>query len=304
VTAVAVLAITGGIAIAANQAPSPDSSTVQGKGTGTGTPRTGWRLESSLGVELQVPANWAVNDSGCGMTDRPSIVRAKGISTLCYTPEPTTKELAVIAEAVTAGGQTQPTTVDGVDARRGERRLDDGRYAGWLEVPSRKVGVEVRTRDKATTSLILDSVRLVDIDSRGCTTDPGKLQPAKAASGQSFVPQDPDVISVCYYGGETRLQASAELTGDAARTLATALNGSPKGGNPDRPADSCAPATDPAGADAVLLVEGATVRVRFDACTKRGADNGAETVQVNQGINKMFMEPIHAGYGFDGDLPS
>jgi hypothetical protein len=238
------------------------------------------------------------------MTDRPSVVRAKGISTLCYTPEPKTKELAIIAESVSADSPTQPTTIDGVEARRGERRLDDGRYTGWLEVPSRKVGVEVRTRDKDTTTLILDSVRLVDTDSHGCTTDPGKLQPAKPATGQSFVPQNPAAISVCYYGDQSRLQTSAEVTGDAAHELAVALNGAPKGGNPDPPGEACDPANAPAGADAVLLIGGTTVQVRFGACAKRGASNGAETVQVSQGVVKMIMDPTHTGYGFNGDLPS
>jgi hypothetical protein len=247
------------------------------------------------------------------MTDRPSVVRGKGISTLCFTPEPATKELAIITTTTSPGTATNPVTIDGVTARRGERRLDDGRYAGWIEVPSRDVAVEVRTRSAETTSRILGSVHLVDTDSRGCTTDPGKLPPTKGAPRQGFVPPGPATISVCYYAGQRRLQASAELTGDDARKLATALNTAPKGRNPDRPADTCDKASDPPGDDAALLIDGTTVRVRFQGCAGRGADNGTgagngtaggdSTIQVSQGIIKMMLEPIHTGYGFS-DLPA
>jgi hypothetical protein len=308
VAAGAVLAITGGIAFAAsvgrptNRPADPPPSVDAGGGNHA---NPGWRLESSLGAEIAVPANWAVNDSGCGMTDRPSVVRAKGISTACYTPEPATKELAIIAATTAYGETAKPVTIDGVAARRGERRLDDGRYAAWIEVPSRQVAIDVRTRDAATAKRIVDSLRLVDTDNLGCTTDPAKLTPSHRH--QPFVPADPTSIRVCYYGGQERLQASAELTSDNARRLATALNAAPPGRNPDRSADSCTDSANPPGDDAVLLARAGgdvtTVRVRFGACTGRGADNGSATVQVTQGIVKLFMEPIHAGYSL-GDLPA
>jgi hypothetical protein len=122
------------------------------------------------------------------MTARPSVVRGKGLETLCYTPEPPIKELAITEDAPKPGSAT---TVDGIPARRGEERLADGRYAGWISVPSRHVTVEVRTRDRATADRILHSVQLVDTDHFGCPTRPPET--AKPA-GQG----DPTTITVCY----------------------------------------------------------------------------------------------------------
>jgi hypothetical protein len=265
-----------------------------------------------------VPANWAVNDSGCGMTARPSVVRGKGLQTLCYTREPATKEVAIIQETLTPDTVTRATTVAGVPAERGGKRLVDGRYAGWISVPSRHVSVDVRTRDPETTVRILHSLQLVDTDHLGCPT----RQPPKATRPpfqSAFAPSDPATISVCHYGGKDRLQASAEIK-DNARQVAAALNAAPPGRNPDRPARTCDARTDPPGDDAALLMKDSTaprvndgaapriddsvVRIRFSSCTGRGMDNGARTVQVSRGVIQTIMAPVHAGYSISGDLPA
>jgi hypothetical protein len=279
------------------------------RSTDQGNPPAGWRLESSLGAQIAVPANWAVNDSGCGMTTRPSVVRGKGLQTLCYTAEPPTKELAVIEDAPKPG---TATTIDGIAAQRGERRLSDGRYAGWVWVPSRRVTVEARTRDRATTERILHSVRLVDTDHLGCPTRPPIA--AKTSGRSDFVPPDPTTVAVCYYGGKDRLQASAEIKDGDAHRLATALNTAPPGRNPNRPAETCDPRADRPGVDAILrmedarmngaALEGATVRIQFSSCTGRGMDNGARTAQVTRSVVETIMAPIHAGYSISGDLPA
>src|SRR6266545_946414 len=174
----------------------------------------GWRLESSLGVELTVPAGWETNDFGCGMTAKPSVVRGRGAETQCLTPEPLSKELAVIEQPVgppflaVAG---RPTSVDGVEASRADGRTGDGRYAGWILIESVHVRVEVRTRDAATTRTILGSVHLVDIDHVGCPT--GRPRVARVAdSGGGFVTREPAAISICYYGGRATypLQSPAQ----------------------------------------------------------------------------------------------
>src|SRR6266540_789736 len=240
----------------------------------------GWRLESSLGVELTVPAGWETNDFGCGMTAKPSVVRGRGAETQCLTPEPLSKELAVIEQPVgppflaVAG---RPTSVDGVAASRADGRTGDGRYAGWILIESVHVRVEVRTRDAATTRTILDSVHLVDIDHVGCPT--GRPRVARVAdSGGGFVTREPAAISICYYGGRATypLQSSAQLTDEPARQLATALNAARPGGNPNPPEGTCA---------------------------GRGVDNGARQAQVTQTLIHLVMKPLHAGYAFNGDLP-
>ncbi|NJC85364.1 hypothetical protein [Planosporangium mesophilum] len=266
-------------------------------------PPTGWRFESSLGAQVAVPAYWEVNDSGCGMTARPSVVRGKGLQTLCYTREPATKELAIIREAPEQSSPKQgsPTTIDGVPAQRDEMRLADGRYAGWISVPSRHVTLDVRTRNPQTTDWILHSFRLVDVDHLGCPTRPPNTTGPPPRAG--FVPADPARISVCYYAGTDRLQASAEITGDEAHRLVGMINAAPPGRNPDRPARSCDARTDRPDPDAMLRVTTTTVRIRFSSCTRRGLDNGAATAQVTNDLVRTMMAPVHAGYSLSGDLP-
>jgi hypothetical protein len=291
-------------------AATTTAATSSTEGRRQDAPPFGWRFESSLGAQIAVPANWAVNDSGCGITRRPSVVRGKGLQTLCYTREPASKELAIIQEALEPDTVTRATTVAGVPAERGEKRLVDGRYAGWISVPSRHVAVDVRTRDPETTVRILHSLQLVDPDHLGCPT----RQPPKATKPQNqnaFVRSDPATISVCYYGGKDRLQASAEIKNNA-HQVAAALNAAPLGRNPDRPARTCDARTDPPGDDAALLmrdsaaprVNDSVVRIRFSSCAGRGMHNGARTVQVTRGVIQTIMAPVHAGYSISGDLPA
>src|SRR3954462_10781472 len=61
----------------------------------------GWRWESSLGIELAVPADWSVNDVGCLQTDAPTIVRGTGGGLDCFTPEALTKEIVLIGRVRT-----------------------------------------------------------------------------------------------------------------------------------------------------------------------------------------------------------
>src|SRR5258705_998712 len=75
---------------------------------------------SSLGLEIAVPAGWEVNNYGCGMDSRPSVVRFLGMTLACATPEPPTKDLAIIGAAPDgdyAGMTTRDVTLASVPAR-------------------------------------------------------------------------------------------------------------------------------------------------------------------------------------------
>ncbi len=47
------------------------------------TAPAGWRIESSLGLEIEVPADWAVNDIRCNQTSAPSVVRDSDVEPAC-----------------------------------------------------------------------------------------------------------------------------------------------------------------------------------------------------------------------------
>lgn len=274
----------------------------------------GWTAYSSRGAEVTVPSGWAVNNYGCGMDARPSVVRAQGLQRTCLTPEPPTKELAILGdrnvERPGAGRDLRERAirVSGVAAYRADGRLPDGRWAGWVRIPSHDVLLVVRTRSATTTGRILDSARLVNADRHGCTTNrPAADRPAPPRAPDGFVPANPRSITICYYDtyGPAVLAASTRLTGAPAKQVAEALNQAKPGPNPDRPSP-CDDGRRP-GFNTELRITGTdgttTVFVRFEGCTGRGMDNGAQRAAVTQTIIHRTLQPLHVGYGFDGDLP-
>ncbi|MBN1172698.1 MAG: hypothetical protein JXA67_11040 [Micromonosporaceae bacterium] len=272
----------------------------------------GWRLESSLGIEIAVPASWGINDYGCNMTEKSSVVRGSSAALLCFTQEPAGKE---IAEIRALSGVPEPTPpaetvrIGGVVALRSEGRLDDGRFTGRVTVPDRDVVVLVRARSDHTVQSVLDSVRLVDVDHVGCELRrPDAVVPGRAAA--VLVTPEPVAAGVCYYGGprsDGRLHASIELPQQAARDLAAAMNAAQTGVNPDVSSDQCVQ-TSPKAVDAVLRFRGQdevveTVAATFSSCEDRGFDNGVRSVPVTRSLIDMFMAPLRVGYALGGDLP-
>ncbi|KYF91708.1 hypothetical protein BE20_14000, partial [Sorangium cellulosum] len=272
----------------------------------------GWRFESSLGVQIEVPADWAVNDYGCNMSDRPTVVRAQMLQLGCLTPEKPTKQVAQIGadapEEVKKGPEftRRDVSLGGVSAERTEGRGADGRHFGWLRIPSRQILISVRTHDPEITRRILDSAQLVGVDHNGC---PDRRPPKAAHPGarSALAPRDPSSLSICYYGprGDV-LRSSARLSGREAAALAAALNASRPGPNPDVDPKQCLHPPAPPPADAVLLVEDAAgkgaIHVAFSGCTGRGLDNGALRAHVNLPIIQRIMIPLGTGFSYSGDL--
>jgi hypothetical protein len=310
---------------AARPGPAPSASASHGH-----VP-AGWRLESSVGVQIAVPGDWTINDYGCGMTDRPTVVRGGDSRPMCYTPEPPTKQIADIQlRVLTPNGYTigalplhsglpeRSVSIGGVPATRAEGRLEDGRYGGWIWVPSRTVAVVVTTLDAGTVRQILDSTDLVDVDHAGCATRRPAPTPPTGATRATFVTPNPTEISICHYGpspltetrlpdGIPQLDASARITGDAALALAAVLNAAPAGPNPDAPAGRCQ--EDRAVlADAVLHLRigdqsVGTVWITYSTCTQRGLYNGASRAHITHGLLRMIQSHVHAGYSLRADIP-
>lgn len=273
-------------------------------------------MESSLGVQIEVPAHWAVNDYGCNMSDKPTVVRGGGVVLSCLTPEKATKEVAEIGLIPQKGSGAdpafprRPVSLDGVSAERSEGRGADGRFFGWVSIPSQKVLVSVRTHDPAVTRRILDSVKVAAVDPNGCSAKrpAGRRPKATRPDAQSaMVPPNPTSISICYYGTDgDALQASTRLSGEKAVALAAALNGAASGPNPDADPKTCLHPPAPPPADIVLLADDTsgptTVFFTFSGCVGRGLDNGAKRGQVKKSLIQLVMGPLQIGYAFNGDL--
>lgn len=309
-SAVAVAAVLAGVATLV--AVSGGAPVAKPRPVGTATPDP-WRLESSLGIQMSVPAAWVLNDFGCHQDDRPTVVRGQVTVLLCYTPTPPRKEFVVFegdavspATGIGDGAARLPArhvTIDGVPAVRAEGAITGGRYAGWIIVPSRNAEVYARTNSEATLTRMLDSARVVAVDFNGCPTrSPGKLPPRSDLA--TFVDPHPASISVCDYARMLPLQASARHTGADAESLAAALNATRPGHV--RTLGDCAPEV-PAGYDAVLVVtsaDGTARQVVIDggSCGLRWMDNGDGQHKLYVPLMTRIMDGT-GGFGYSPDAP-
>jgi hypothetical protein len=284
----------GGPSLVASQPTAPAWSPSQSN--------SGWVVRGSRGLEVEVPADWVLNDYACGQTDAASFVYAtNGLD--CFTAEPPTKQVAVISALLDgdySGMTERPVVVDGVAATRTEGRLPDGRYGGLLAIPSRATYLAVRTLTAADRDAILDSARLVRVDHLGCAA----TRPTASAHGDPSAPliaADPSRIVVCFYGSDAYLIGSAELDATQVATVVSETRAAAPGPNPAPPASMCLPDQSPP--DVVLLVDMTPLWVTFSGCGERGVDNGVRWAHVTQAMIAAFMAPLKAAYGFTGDLP-
>ncbi|MEO3788187.1 hypothetical protein ABGB12_33080 [Actinocorallia sp. B10E7] len=281
-----------------------------------------WRVEGTRGAEIKVPADWRTNDFGCNMSDAPSVVRPSGPQPACYTPESPRKEVAILGsgesqpEGVKPTGTPVTVTVSGRKATRLEERLPDGRYAGYVKVPSAWIVLTVRTLSRSETTRILDSLRIVKTDVNGCAANslraprrPGGVKGARLA------PASPASVSVCYYGGGEYgdspravkkhglpIIASYRAKGAKAKRLAALLNTARRGGNKAVPSSECSGGAAPYP-DVVLVFKSSSGKrgvlfFTFQTCKKRGIDNGSRKGKITERILHPLMEPLSVGYSW------
>lgn len=308
--AFAMVASLGGVAtaISLNRTVPPDqTATADGQ-------KPGYRVDSSLGVEVTVPDTWQYNDIGCRSDDRPTVVRGPFTVLLCLSPVADDKEFLLIqptdhsapSQQIGDGAATfaeRTVRVDGVPATRAQGKLSTGRYAGWIVVPGRHVQVVGRTNNKATLTRILDSMRLVSVDHVGCPTAIPTTPPPAPTGLSTFVDPHPTAIGVCFYAGEPVLQASVERTGPEAEALAKALNATAPGLGP---IGDCLPGSFPTGIDARLLVQSTDGTVRpvdavFQSCRHRAMDNGEGSHVVPVPLMTQILAGMNTGVGFVPD---
>lgn len=260
----------------------------------------GLQTVSSRGIEIAVPEAWSINDTDCGQTSAPSVVRGRLLGFSCFTPEPHDKTIAEIGPADLNWVPSQDpylgdpeatvpppppvmtmdaTTVSGVAAELGHFELADGRTAGLLRVPSADVAVAVRAPDRGTVETILASARLVESDSAGCLTDrPDAL---------AFLDQEPldplpelplaSSATVCFYPADAgdydpRLASSAVIQGSDLAQLMDQIGRLQFDATIDN--DTCSPRSEPQETVLVAarLPDGA---IRYVVLAEQGCDTVA-----------------------------
>jgi hypothetical protein len=283
----------------------------------------GWRLDSTLGVEVTVPAGWIDRDGGCPSAEG-NVMRGGGFGALaaqCASGSAAESKSSV-ARIVGLFPQMSymlqqvgvnlppghPATIAGLPAAAGEGRTPDGRFTGWVKIPARGVLLTVQTPDPAVGRRVLRSLHPVDIDFNGCPTRRTAVRLAAPTSSR-FVPSDTVTISACFYGdyqsdaATARLLASARLTGPAARSIAAAVN---TPGPLPAPAPRCA-MEEPQRPDLILLFHGRnghteTITTTANDCTGLSLDNGQRTNKIPRSLAKQLLQPLHTHYGPDPEL--
>ncbi|HET8939297.1 MAG TPA: hypothetical protein VFN67_37890 [Polyangiales bacterium] len=272
-------------------------------------PFEGWRWESSLGVEVAVPADWGINEitDGCLITDTATVVRAPGMIFGCESTEPVTKQLVEIKRERdlrsddAASFRFEQVSVGTEPAERGEGVMPDGRASGRLRIPGIGVIIDARVKEIETLRTVFDSVRIVEVDHNACATSRASMTalPPRAAT---FLPSSTNAVSVCGYTVGEVLGASALIDGDAAIALVAALNQARPGRNIDIPKEACLPQTDEPPPDVVLVAhgagDGARVEVTFSSCKHRGMGNGRDEAQLTETLLHEIMNPLHSGYDY------
>lgn len=269
-------------------------------------PLEGFRWESSLGVEVAVPADWTINDTDCNQTDAPSVVRGQGAVQDCLTAEPTTKQIIeIMSDAWRDMKRPEDLTysdvsVDGEPAELGEGKMPDGRAAGWLHIPGLGAIVDLRVKEQDTLRKVLDSVRIVDVDHNACATLLAEMH-ASAPKAKTLVPSDANALSVCWFEGGV-LASSALHEGAALESIIAALNDAKQGRNMDVPESNCLRDGKVPPPDAVLIAhakaDAALIEMSFSGCTHRGLSNGRDEAQLTERLLLDIMAPLHSGYGY------
>lgn len=285
------------------------------------TAPAGWQVVSSLGVELNAPAGWAVAvREPCDATA--TVVRGGGVrpTSLCVPLHPNTitfvriaKSSAVSLSRPTGGvfaSVSPPRTLRVGDAPAAlrEGRLSDGRSHYWLAFPSIGVTVEAVGMDAEVLRQVLRTARPVSVDDAGCATvQPGAPRAATGEVSAPVRPGQPVSVGVCYYE-ERRLSASTTLAGSAAADVTASIAAAAPGRLTNGPA--C-----PSGVSRRAAAEMWLQLSYADATTAKllvrweGGCDGAQFVASSTGVSHVTMRllratlgPLGVGYGVPSNV--
>ena len=259
---------------------------------------------SFRGIEVLVPAGWTLYAEWCGtpVQDTVLIGGDDGNTLLCALLQPPGITIVRLASLSSPFGDelvhlaTDPVTVSGLTARRGVGMVGRAEFA-VLVVPDRGAVVSVESPDAASAQRLLDSVRVVAIDSRGCVDQVATLvspgAPARPGAASLLVPGVPSGASICQYD-ENWLSGSAALDRAELDQLVAILNGLPEGTSPPQTLgpENCAAELERGHVVKFAYATGepVDVYVHTDGCTALSA-NGARTTEISDALVSSLLAP-------------
>lgn len=280
---------------------------------------TGFRWESSLGVEVAVPGGWGVNALQCNVVTGPSLVRAAGATEACAMPDSGVDYVETagygdggVVAATTGFPPTAAPRIGPDQDALTEEQVAAGVTSGFVIVDD--VKVRVRVGDPELARRIVASVHRVEVDHNGCRTRLAAHPRPTQAAAAPLLPADVTSAVVCLYAGGRLdgsrpgpLAASVRLSAAEVAELVEVVRTAPPGLNPDVDGTRCAETGQPVP-DAVVLAAGQSgppveLRVGYTHCARRGVDDGAAAVQVTQRLVLLIGRLVHTTVWFVGDLP-
>jgi len=309
---------------------------VRGGGVGAGTSQApavvpqGWKLVSSLGLQLAVPDSWRVAGGVSDCTvPRPAqpegvVVRGgAGDARECLVELPATVPVVTILSPSTLsspiggarpGSSPLANPLTGVAATLTQSSQPDGTIGLDLVLDGKDVAVLLRGPDRALLSRIAATVQPVATDGAGCpavqAAPPAWDRPDRGAVPAVSVAGAVGV-SVCAYsrldgGTAPRLAASTRLDGQAATVLLDAVRAAPAGRNPDAAAAGCADgAAEVSSLDLLLARAGSSterVRVHYSGCRNRYLATETGQSRVTLALLQAAYGPLGMGFGVSSPL--
>jgi len=278
----------------------------------------GWQRISSFGLEVDVPASWQTNPwDGCGPAPASGVFRGPRLVPRCggrdvvmssLTIEdagtaPTTAAAAGDAVPAPPGAPSSERVVgQGVRAWVEERTGPRGRAEISVAVPARRVRAVITGTDSELLRRILSTVRVVTVDTAGCSTDQPE-DPAwvrRPAAGRPVTARDLVEVAVCSYTGGV-LSASIAVTGAGLSSLVAAIERAPAGTVPGVPDGRCgAGQADPSPVWLMMKHDDGSItpaRLRWTGCNARFLATRTGTTKITLRLLDGVLGPLDGGYG-------
>jgi hypothetical protein len=260
------------------------------------------------GVEIDVPAAWSINEEMCGTPTADTVLRDVTVVLSCLRVRPegiSTVELRTgrpdwgPRRNVVTATNAQGTRLEGAGGR--------------FYVREAGVMVDVNVTHPALREQIIDSIRVVDVDSNGCRMH-GVRQtlPFRYGGGidldPALVPGNPDRVAICKYTG-TWLTASSTVTGAALHELLRVVDDLPDGfvrADPEYYLPSVCDEPDESSRFVLHVLDadgsGRTLWARIGVCGNLGITDGQHPHALTPELAAALNGPLHTPYAFQGHL--